>query len=143
MVTGTVTHAAKAAGVDRGTHYNWLETDPDYAEAFDAAQEAASEVLVREARRRAVEGAEEPIVYQGKIQKGEDGRPASVKRFSDILLIFLMKGAMPEVYRDNFHITGNVELNTVMDRLAAGRQRVMLEEPQVVEVEAVDVEVEE
>jgi hypothetical protein len=140
VTVGTITHAAASAGVERQRHYEWLEADPDYTVAFEAAQDAAAEVLVREARRRAVEGVDEAIVYQGKIQQDATGQPASVKRFSDILLIFLMKGAMPEVYRDNFHITGSVELDTLVGKLAAGRKRIAASEVQDVVVEAEVVE---
>jgi hypothetical protein len=68
--------------------------------------------LEAKARRRAVEGMETPILYQGKmcytdeidpktgeVRKSE--RPLSTRRYSDALLMFLPKGARPEKYRDN------------------------------------------
>ena len=57
---------------------------------FDAAQEEACERLEAEARRRAVEGVDEPRTVAGQRE--------IVKRYSDALLIFLMKGANPEKY---------------------------------------------
>ncbi len=86
-----------AAGIDRTTHYRWLE-DPDYAEQFALAQQDAGESLEAEARRRAVEGWQEPIFYQGQLV---GHRP----RHSDVLLIFLLKGAMPEKYGDKLQQT--------------------------------------
>lgn len=44
--------------------------------------------------RRAREGVDEPVFYQGD----ECG---SVRKYSDTLAIFLLKGAMPEKYREN------------------------------------------
>jgi len=74
----TVTHAAREAGINRSTHYTWLKEDEAYAEAFRYAQEEAADNLEAEARRRAFEG-------------------------SDTLLIFLLKGARPEKYKDRIY----------------------------------------
>lgn len=95
----TVYHAAKAARIGRRTHYDWLARDPDYAEAFKAAQEAALDILEREARRRAVEGTLKPV-YQGGELVGK------VREYSDTLLIFLLKGAAPQKYRERFEHSG-------------------------------------
>lgn len=103
---GTVTHAAKAAGVDRSAPRRWAESDEDFRAAWDAAQEQASDALEREARRRAIEGFEEPVVYQGQftwIEDDETGerRPLTIRKYSDALLIFLLKGNRPAKFRDN------------------------------------------
>ena len=37
---GLVSHSAKAAGIDRQTHYNWLAEDPAYKAAVDAIKES-------------------------------------------------------------------------------------------------------
>lgn len=94
----TVTYAAEAAKVTRQQHYNWLR-DPEYQQAFEQARETAIEVLEAEAVRRAVLGRDEPVYFQGKVV----GR---IQRYSDILLIFLLKGARPEKYRDRHEFTG-------------------------------------
>ena len=90
-----------------------LEVDEEFALAVQTIVDMTNEELVVEARRRAT-GYEEPIVYQGKVQgKWVDGKghevsattpgarlvPASVTKVSDVLLMFLIKGRMPE-YRD-------------------------------------------
>lgn len=94
---GNVTQAATAAGIDRSTHYAWLrEEGPEgdaYRAAFAQAEEEAADWLEAEARRRAVEGVEEPV-YQGGKKVG------TVRRYSDTLLIFLLKGARPDKYAD-------------------------------------------
>ena len=39
---GTITHAAKASEIARQTHYDWLGSDPAYAEKFKEAAEQAT-----------------------------------------------------------------------------------------------------
>ena len=97
---GTVTHAAELAGVSRTAHYQWME-DAEYVERFREAERQACDRLEQEVRRRAIEGVEEPVFYQGK----ECG---TVRKYSDTLLIFATKGALPQKYRENssVEITG-------------------------------------
>jgi hypothetical protein len=90
---GNITRAAEMAEIDRGTHYVWLKDDPEYPALFEAATQEAGDRLEQEARRRAVEGVAEPVFYQGEIC-------GTVQRYSDTLLIFLLKGAKPEKYAD-------------------------------------------
>ena len=79
---GNVSGAAKAAKISRLDHYAWLKAeDHEYAELFAAAQEEAIDTLEQEAVRRAMIG-------------------------SDVLLIFLLKGARPDKYRERREITG-------------------------------------
>lgn len=92
--TGNITVAANKAGINRGTHYEWVESDPDYAERFQDAGEEAADYLEAEARRRAVVGVEEPVGWY----KGEPG--GTVRKYSDTLLIFLLKGLRPEKFRE-------------------------------------------
>ena len=96
---GNISEAAKLADVERRTHYRWLAKDAAYVKAFDDATEQASDALEQEARRRAVDGVDEPVFYQGS----ECG---VVRKYSDTLLIFLMKGARPDKYRERFEHTG-------------------------------------
>lgn len=97
---GTITHSARAAGIAPAYHYNWLDIDPDYPAKFKEAHQEAVEALELEARRRAVNGVEEPTGWY----KGEPG--GFVKRYSDTLLIFLLKGALPDKYKDRHEHTG-------------------------------------
>lgn len=90
---GNVTKAAEIAGVDRATHYEWIHSDEQYAEAFQQAQEAAADYLEQEAWRRATEGVEQDVFYKDK-------KIATKKEYSDTLLIFLLKGIRPEKYKE-------------------------------------------
>ena len=55
--------------------------------------EQAADVLEREAWRRASEGVKQPVFYQGEVC-------GHVRKYSDVLLIFLLKGARPDKYRE-------------------------------------------
>ena len=89
----SVTEAAAAAGIDRTSHYVWLHNDERYAEAFEMADEIAIETMEREARRRAIEGVLEAVYFQGRIVGYQH-------RYSDNLLMFTLKAARPDKYRE-------------------------------------------
>ncbi len=109
--------AAEAVKINRLTHYNWLRDDPEYPPLFEKAKEAAVDVLVREATRRAVAGVEKLKWHQGTpcmvplfdskgrvIRNEKNGEPEMVPyvehEYSDTLLIFLMKAADPKRFND-------------------------------------------
>lgn len=85
----SVTHAADCAGRHRRRFYQLAADDEEFAEVMADAIEAGTEVLIDEARRRAVEGwAEE--VYQGGELVG------TVRRYDSRLLQFLIAARRPE-----------------------------------------------
>lgn len=114
---GNIHAAAKLSGVDRGTHYGWLRNDPTYRERFEEAKAEAVEVLEEEARRRAVVGVEEPVGWH----QGRAG--GVVRKYSDTLLIFLLKGANPEKYRERIETrhTGGIDLGKMTEEQLAER----------------------
>ncbi len=97
--TANITYAARAGKCSRNAHYKWLKTDKAYQETFQEAKQEAIELLEGEARRRAVQGVEEPVFYKGEVV-------GAVQKYSDTLLIFLLKAARPEKYRDRYEHTG-------------------------------------
>lgn len=96
----TVSAAAKAAGVDRALVYRERKADSDFRANWDAAIEEGTDLLLGEARRRAVEGTEKPVHYKGGPVLNDDGAPLVVREYSDTLLIFLLKSRDPERYCD-------------------------------------------
>jgi hypothetical protein len=90
---GNITRACELAGVVRMTMYRLRERDEGFREAWTQAAKLGAEGLEDEARRRAYEGWDEPVHFQGKAT-------SVVRKYSDVLLIFLLKGAMPEKYKD-------------------------------------------
>lgn len=64
--TCSITEAARAVGIDRCNHYDWLRNDPKYAADFEAAVHIAAQQLEDDAVRWARKGIFVPNVYQGK-----------------------------------------------------------------------------
>jgi hypothetical protein len=139
--TASVSRACKAAEVSRRQHYTWLEEDPHYAAQFETAKEEAAQQLEDEAVRRAYQGFLEPLVFQGNltypalrdeagaIRRDKEGipllsdKPVCIRRHSDSLLMFLLKGWRPKKYRDRIEheVTGTLD---IVGRLREGRKRV-------------------
>lgn len=92
---GTIGEAARRANVGRASHFVWMNDDPEYKARFNDAKEEACDLLISEARRRAAEGVEEPVFFQGQ-------QCGTVLKYSDNLLMFLIKGWRPEIYRDQW-----------------------------------------
>jgi hypothetical protein len=118
---GNVKEAAKLAGVSRMTVWRHKTSDPDFAKKFADAEQEAMDVLEREAWRRATEGTDEPVFYKGD-------QCGTIKRYSDNLLMFLLRGGRPEKYRERFVLPVD-ELNRLIEReLAAARGEAELTE---------------
>ena len=93
--TGSVTAAIADAGTSRTRVYELRKTDPAFASAWQEAEEMATDRLEDEARRRAIEGVPEPLVSAGKLVRDDDGQPITVRRYSDHLLMALLKAHRP------------------------------------------------
>jgi hypothetical protein len=93
--TGSVTAAVAVAATSRSRVYDLRKPDPVFAAAWEEAEEIATDRLEEEARRRAVEGVAEPLVSAGKLVRDDDGQPIAVRRYSDNLLLALLKARRP------------------------------------------------
>jgi hypothetical protein len=93
--TGSVTAAIAVANTSRTRVYELRKADPAFASAWQEAEEIATDRLEDEARRRAVEGIAEPVVSAGKLVRDDDGKPILVRRYSDNLLLALLKARRP------------------------------------------------
>jgi len=89
--TGSVTTAVAIAGTSRTRVYELRKADPAFASAWQDAEEIAADRLEDEARRRAVEGVPEPLVSAGKLVRDDNGQPIMVPRYSDTLLLALLR----------------------------------------------------
>jgi hypothetical protein len=94
---GTVSGAAEASKCNRASHYVWRKTDAEYASAFLEAQDMAADVLEAEAVRRARDGWEERVYENGELVR-------STRKFSNTLLMFLLKGMRPEKFRERYSL---------------------------------------
>ena len=80
----------------------WQKTDPDFQQAFLEAQEKYVEKLEAESDRRGVDGWEESVFHKLNDELVEH----KVRRYSDTLLIFRLKGLAPGKYKDRLESTG-------------------------------------
>jgi len=91
--SANVSASAHATGVERWKWYRLRRADSGFAAEWLDALETGIDALEDEAMRRALEGGEEPVFYQGKIV-------GSVRKYSDTLLMFMLKARRPERCRD-------------------------------------------
>ena len=148
--TGIVKRALEIAGVSLSEAYELRRADKGFKASWDLALTTGHEVLEDEVKRRAFEGVEEPIVYQGQLtpvwerdtdgeilmtqpEDGSDPKPIqarnrdgslkwlTVKKYSDSLAALVMKARVP-AYRDKqeLNVTGQL---TVAQAILAGRKR--------------------
>ena len=126
--TGLITAAAHAAKVSINAHSQVWMKQPGYPELFAAAKEQAVEMMEAEALRRATIGSPEPVFHAGK-------QCGTVTKKSDVLLIFLLKAARPEKYRDRMAHElsgpkgGPIPFGTVTDAMRA-QADAMLADPE-------------
>jgi len=113
--TGNISLSAELVGIDRSTHYVWMKADPKYPELFAQAELLAGDKLEEEARRRAVTGVSEPVFYQGEVC-------GHIQKYSDTLLIVLLKGTKGEKYKDRGYVEqagpGGGPINVAVSRTA-------------------------
>jgi hypothetical protein len=109
-LTGNITQAAKLAGCSRHTHKTWLKEEADYQVRFKEAMDEAADLLEHEARRRGVEGVRRLKFQGGLVLVDPDTNEPYVELdYSDTLLIFLLKGARPEKYRERYELSGSID----------------------------------
>ena len=90
--SGRATSAAVDAHVDMENLEEARRIDGIFAREWEVAERAAAAYrLEQEAWRRAVDGTPEPVVSDGKVVRDDAGQPLSTQRYSDALLIELLK----------------------------------------------------
>lgn len=95
-------HAAAQSGRSHQRFYELRDRDETFAGAWDAAVELGTKRLEDEAMRRAAEGWDEPVYQKGELV-------GYIRRYSDQLLMFLLRGRRPEVYREA--VAGRLEVS--------------------------------
>lgn len=132
--TGNVRAACEATRIDRKTAYNRRDADEDFAAAWADALDEAADLLELEARRRAYEGVRRLKFDRGTLitvpATDVDGNPVldpETKQpvmvpyveheYSDTLIIFLLKGARPEKYRERTDVrhSGKIDVSRLTD----------------------------
>lgn len=121
-----ISTAARAADVNPTTVWLNCKKDPAFNEQVKAAMEQGVDRAEAEAFRRAVVGFEEPVIHQGRLQflyqrvVNEEGQeefkpvldaqgqpvPLTIKKHSDALLAFYLKGRRKTFATERTELTG-------------------------------------
>jgi hypothetical protein len=120
--TGIVSAAVEIAGSSRTRVYELRKRDPGFSAGWEEAEERAADAL--EAEACAVTGVPEPLVSAGKVVRDDDGQPIAIRRYSDTLMIALLKARRPERFKDRAVVEHDITDN-LADRLDAGRRRAL------------------
>lgn len=109
--TCNVTSACQAIGASRSGAYKRRDENADFAERWDNAIEEALDSIEAEVIRRGVHGIDDPVFYRGE-------QVSAVKRYSDNLLMFYLKGRRPEVFKDRSENTHHHDgFQEMLDRI--------------------------
>jgi len=91
---GRVMESAKAVGyTDTSALQKFRRENEEFAEEWDHAVDAGTDILVDEAVRRAVEGTHDPQYYKGEVVGYK-------LNYSDSLLMFILRANRPDQYRE-------------------------------------------
>jgi hypothetical protein len=123
--TGIVSAAVEIAGTSRTRVYDLRKRDAGFAAGWEEAEERAADALETEAWRRAVVGVQEPLVSGGKVMRDDEGQPLAIRRYSDTLMLALLKARRPERFKDRAVVEHDITDN-LADRLEAARQRALV-----------------
>lgn len=116
--TGIVTDAAKIAGFSREYAYEVRGKDEVFAMLWNDAIAQSSDVLLREARRRAVDGVRRKIFYKGApVIDPETGSQYIEAEYSDGLLSKMLAAYMPEMFSDKKEVKHSGEVGVRLVRI--------------------------
>lgn len=121
-----VRHACEAVDIHRTTAWRAREADEEFATAWDDAMEDGMDKAEQAAFSRAVDGWHEPVIDKGRLAYAyerivdDDGKesyrpildakgqpvPLTIRKHSDQLLQFVLKGRRRNVFGDKTELTG-------------------------------------
>lgn len=104
--------------VSTGAIATWRQQDRDFDTRYREAEEAAIDVLEREAHRRAMHGVADIVVAAGKVvmdprtlNDPDGAKPLMRRTYSDGLMMFILKGRRREVYGDRVETDNKHSIN--------------------------------
>lgn len=91
---GIMNEACAQAGISRKAVWR-ARKDPTFSRLYEEAQALGVSAMEDEAVLRATKGSKEPVFWKGR-------RIATIRKKSDLLLMFILKAKRPDLYRDNY-----------------------------------------
>lgn len=124
--SGNVMHACTYAGIHRSTFYEWRDHDAAFKARLAEVEPDVDDTLEAAAFERAVKGVPSFVVSQGKLVYGPNKKPLIERKYSDTLLVTLMKARMPEKYKDRSQIehSGAIDVSGAKEQLLERLRRV-------------------
>ena len=122
--SGSVTAAAKAAGIDKSMHYRRLETDAEYRKRFEALQDRVGQEIEDVLVDRAINGVKRQLHWRGKPMKTRDGHLVYEIEYDNQLGVTLAKRFRPKLYREHVVQEHTGQINLV-ERLESARARLI------------------
>ena len=122
--TGSVTAAAKAAGIDKKLHYRRLETDAEYRKAVEALQDRVGQELEDLAVERVRDGFKRQLHWRGRPMRSKNGHLVYETQFDTQLHVTMLKRFRPKLYREHATVEHTGSINLV-ERLEAARARLV------------------
>ena len=118
--TGNPSVACRTSTITR-REVNFLrQTDADFELAFQEAMDEAADLLEAEAWRRALEGVAEPVVKAGKaLLHPVTGEAIMVRRYSDALLVMLLRGSKPAKFALRPVSSGREDVGQILREIAS------------------------
>jgi hypothetical protein len=121
---GSVTAAAKAAGINKALHYGRLHYDAEYRKAFEALQDRVGQEIEDVLVDRAINGTKRQLFWRGKPVKTRDGHLVYEVDYDNQLAIALAKRFRPKLYREHVVQEHSGSINLV-ERLEQARARLL------------------
>lgn len=140
--SGLMYEAAEKVGVSGRTVIEHAREDEEFGAAYEEAKQLGTDTtLVKQARRRALEGTDKPLIGG----KNKDEIVAYEKVYSDRLHELLLKAYRPDEYRENskgsVNITGGVLTLTAQPMQSTDWERTVDRQGNIIEgtvVQAID-----
>jgi hypothetical protein len=150
--TCNIGNACAAAGVSRGQAFGEAKVNPTFKQEWDTAAQIGVTALEDEAKRRAFQGVQKPLVHQGRFSRRfetrldpltgqvernlDTGEPIyypvyeangqhaveTMTEYSDGLVALLLKAHDKEKYTDRTDVNIKGEMS-IVDAIRAGRKR--------------------
>lgn len=119
--TGNATKACRGSGLSRQVINEMKREDEHFSASYTDAMDEAADLLEAEAWRRAIDGVSQPLLKGGQIVLDPaTGQPMTVQRYSDPLLVMLLRGHRPAKFSLRGAATSSsIDAGAVLREMAA------------------------